>query len=101
MPNLRLLQTAIYSAQLNKMILKIVYKKISTKKIINREVEPYEVKEETRKDGKKFIYLYAWDTTKSLLARKRHIKKFRIDQFIKASVGNKTFKPKFDIKLWN
>ncbi len=96
----RLLQAAIYSGQINKMVINIIYKKLSTKMIIKRTVEPYEVKEETRKDGQTYTYLYAWDITPSILKKRRHIKKFRMDRFQKISVGSKIFKPKFDIKPW-
>ena len=98
--NFPILVKTVAAAQVGHYLLDITYLKISTKMRIRRTVEPYEAKQETRKDGQTFFYLYCYDDSRNIPMNKRHIKKFRADQFFTAKVHYVKFKPKFSIVVW-
>jgi len=86
-PNLmvkRTNKTIIESIQ-QKVLVRIIYRKLETNRVITRIIEPYELKEE---DGK--VYLYAYDTT----GRTRSIKSFLLENILSANKQRREFTPR-------
>lgn len=77
---------SIIESIINKNLLLISYRKISTNRVITRIVEPYELQED--KLGR--IILFAYDTT----GRKKSIKTFSLDRILSARKQGREFTPR-------
>lgn len=77
---------SIIQSIIDKNLLLISYRKLSTNRIITRIVEPYELQED--KEGR--IFLFAYDTT----GRKRSIKSFEMSRILSARKQGREFTPR-------
>jgi len=77
---------SIIESIINKNLLLISYRKISTNRVITRIVEPYELQE----DRLGRIILFAYDTT----GRRKSIKSFTMDRVLSAIKQGREFTPR-------
>jgi len=85
-------------AQAARKLVTIVYEKMSTGRTVKRTVEPYEIRNETLKDGGLRTFLYGFDVTEAH-HRKKNIKRWNTANLFNVFIEDKEFTPRWDVKI--